>query len=151
MSIAPPPPTKIERDPTLLLAALEGVVRHLPATALDELWIFPPRRHGEVESVVVVAAAFVPDDAERRRILTSHLTARRDDLKKAARKRGAKAIEPIVVEQGEAPAERIGRVVDGVMRRLDEELAALAPRPVKIGGEEARWEELIAELAAGGV
>lgn len=148
MSIAPPPPVRVERDPTLLLAVLEGVARYLPTGSLDELWIFPPRRSGEIESVVLVATAFVPDDAERRRILTAHLTARRDELRKAARKRGAKPVEPIVVEQGEAPADRIGRVVDGVMRRLDEELAALPPRPVRIGGEESRWEELIAEIVA---
>lgn len=149
MSIAPPPPAGVERDPRLLLATLEGLARRLSLESLDELWIFPPRRHGEIESVVVVATAFVQDDADRRRILTAHLTARRSDLRKTRRKVAAKPIEPMVVEQGEAPADRIGRVVEGVMRRLDEELAALPPRQVRIGGEVARWEELIAEIGAG--
>lgn len=146
MAIAPPPPE--ERgggEEKLILGALAGIAGAVPAEEIDEIWIFPPSRGGEVESVVAVAAAFVPEEPERRRVLTAHLTARREEPGKGARRR-PRPIEPTVIEQGIAPADRIARVVDGVMRRLDEELAALTPKKVEIGGKAARWEELIEEM-----
>lgn len=150
MSIAPPPPPERGSDATLLLAALAGLAKQLPVDTVDELWIFPARRSGEIESVVLVASAFVPDDAERRRIVTTHLTARREQGRKAARMPAVTPAESIIVEQGVAPADRIERVVNGVMRRLDEELAALPPRPVKVGGESAAWDALVAEIGEAG-
>jgi hypothetical protein len=125
----------------MIRAALHALARHLPTDAIDELWIFPTRRSGKNESAVVVASAFVEPDDERRRIITSLCTLRSEA--------GKKKPDESITEQGIVPAERIARLVDGVMRRLDEELAALTPRQIHIGGETTRWEELLAESASG--
>jgi hypothetical protein len=127
-----------ERDTAIFLAALEGLAEKLPASAIDELWIFPVRRSGNNESTVIVASAFVEGDDARRRIITAHLTNRQVQGKILAQR--------MVDEQGIAPAERIGRLVHGVLRRLDEELAALPPREVSIQREPARWDALVQEL-----
>jgi hypothetical protein len=133
-------PTVPEDDPTLLLAALNGLASRAPIDSVDQLWIFPSRKSGKSESAVVVASAFVAEDESRRRVLTAHSISRQE--------MGKRVRQEVITEQGIAPADRVGRLVDGVMRRLDEELAALPPRAVQIGGELARWEELIRELTA---
>ncbi len=137
------PPLGAEGDSTILLAALDGLVQQAPVPTIDEIWIFPTRRSGATESTVIVASVFVEEDGERRRILTAHHTARHEQGKGRARKVVAQLS---IIEHGVAPADRVGRLVDGVMRRLDEELAALPPRALRIEGEVERWEELIAEL-----
>jgi hypothetical protein len=127
-------------DPETLRAALDALVRQAPVSAIDELWIFPTRRSEKSQSTVIVASAFAEGEDDRRRILTAHLTTRQE--------MGRRVVQEIVAEQGVAPADRVGRLVDGVMRRLDEELAALPPRAVRIGGELAAWEEMLATIAA---
>lgn len=124
----------------MILVALHALAGQVPADSIDELWIFPTRRSGQSESTVVVASAFVPGDDERRRIITAHCSTRPEPGKRKPVSRQT------IAEQGVAPAELVGRLVDGVMRRLDEELAALAPRAIQIGGKGERWDELLAEL-----
>lgn len=124
----------------MTLDVLHALAPQVPAETIDELWIFPTRRSGKSESAVVVASAFVSPGDDRRRIITAHRTIRPELGKKVA--------QEVITEQGIAPAERVPRLVEGVLRRLDEELAALTPRAVRIAGEVERWEELLTELAA---
>ena len=56
--------------------------------------------------------------------------------------RSGKPLSP--AEHGAAPAERVGRVVDGVFRRLDDE--AEPPRHARIAGDREKWAELLATL-----
>jgi hypothetical protein len=123
-----------------ILAALEELARQTPVETIDELWLFPTRRLGTIESTVLVASAFVEGDEARRRVLTIHHTVRSVAGSKKP------LVQQTAAEHGVAPAERIARLVDGVLRRLDEELAALPPRAVKIGGVGERWGELLSEL-----
>lgn len=137
------PETRGEGETVLLRAALQGLAGQVQPPSMDELWIFPARRNGAVESVVVVASAFVPGDDDRRRILTAHFSVRHEQLKRGTRIR---VVRQDVDEQGVAPNDRVGRVVAGVMRRLDDELATLPPRAVQIAGDSDRWAELAAEF-----
>jgi hypothetical protein len=123
-----------------LLAGLAGEVR---VEMIDEIWIFPSRLSGKQESTVIVAAAFVEGAGDRRRILTAHHIARQEEGKRRVRKVSE---QQTITEQGVVPADRVERLVEGVLRRLDEELAALPPRAVRIGGEAERWEELLDEF-----
>ncbi len=144
-------------DPTSPVALLQALARALPPEAIDELWIFPARRVGGSQSTVIVASAFEPNagaatgpegsDAEagqtaeaapdRRRIITARFTLGGDAH--------ARELRQELAEHGAAPAERIGRVVDGVVRRLDDEPAP--PRHARIAGDASRWLELLEHLA----
>lgn len=173
----------MNEDPNSTVAILEALARALPPEAIDELWIFPPRRIGGAQSTVVVASAFEqppgpataalghedtalagslprppgPDDvapqpspagapsvededvpSDRRRILTAHFTLAKNQQHQAE-------LRHELAEHGAAPAERVGRVVDGVFRRLDDEPEP--PRHARIGGERDRWIELLASLS----
>jgi hypothetical protein len=158
----PGPERRRALDPAPLRALVERLARELTVPALDELWIFPPRQAGGVVSAVVVASALEAPparqepvetgaggaggaagawtpDPERRRVVTARYADRRDA-------RGQGLVEETVLEHGVAPRERIGRLIDGVVRRLDDELASLTPRAVRIAGDPARFDELLASL-----
>ncbi len=129
-------------EPTSAAAPLEALGRAIPPQTIDELWIFPPRRIGPGQSTVIVASVMeapvspdaVPD--ERRRIFTARFTL----------VRGTKVPElrQEMTEEGAAPAELVARVVDGVVRRLDDEPEP--PRHARIGGEAQAWADLVAAL-----
>jgi hypothetical protein len=151
---APGPERRRALDPAPLRALVERLARELTVPALDELWIFPPRQSAGIVSAVVVASALErppavvagggvaepAPDPERRRVVTARYADRRDA-------RGQGPVEETVMEHGVAPRERIARLIDGVVRRLDDELATLTPRAVRIGGDPARFDELLASLA----
>lgn len=123
------------------LATLLGAIpERIPVPSIDELWIFPPHRVGRAESVVAVVSAF-EDGGDRRRIFTARCTVLREP-------RGPRSAEPELTEQGIAPADRIGRLIEGVLRRISDELPTAPPQQVRIGGDEAQWASL---LAGGGV
>jgi len=129
-------------DEGSLQALLGAIPEHVPVTAIDELWIFPPYRVGRAESVVAVVSAF-EDGGDRRRIFTARCTVQRDP-------KGPRSVEPELTEQGIAPPDRIGRLIEGVLRRLGDELPTAPPQQVRIGGDVARWEELVSGAASGG-
>lgn len=132
----PPAPPPI--DPTSPTAILETLGRALPPDTLDELWIFPPRRIGPGQSTIVVASVLDPDpESDRRRIFTARFTLARD-------RKGKAELAQEMVEEGAAPAELVARVVDGVVRRLDDEPAP--PRHARIQGKAEVWAELLAAL-----
>ena len=153
----------VPADPSSPVALLEALARALPPETIDELWIFPARRLGAAaQSTVIVASAFeaatgappvaqppaaeepgqvpgieVPSD--RRRIITARFTLAGDPRTK-------QELHHELAEHGAAPAERVGRVVDGVVRRLDDEPEP--PRHARIGGDTARWTELLQKLGS---
>lgn len=51
-----------------------------------------------------------------------------------------------VAEQGTVPVERVGRIIEGVLRRLDE---PETPDLRDIGGDAGKWAELLASLSGG--
>jgi CRISPR/Cas system-associated protein Cas5 (RAMP superfamily) len=135
-------PDTVARPETGTLPVLLGAIAdHIPVTAIDEVWIFPPHRVGRAESVVAVVSAF-EDGADRRRIFTARCTVVREP-------KGPGTVQREVAEEGSAPAERLGRLIEGVLRRLGDELPTAPPRQVRVGGDAARWEAVLGELESG--
>ena len=127
-------------QPEPLLALLLSLASRVSTHALDEIWVFPARQTPKSESALVVVSA-LHDDPDRRRVLTARYKATRQAS-------GGFAVEESLVEHAVAPADRIARVIDGVIRRLDDDLAQLAPRAFDIRGETDRWLALLDAMGA---
>ncbi len=121
-------------DEGALHALLAHVAQRVPHERIDVLWIFPPRVAGSVESTVVVIAGF-DADAERRTVATAHFRVSRD-------RRGRATVDLQMQEHGTAPVGATQRVVDGVLRRLGDEVGREAPRRVEIAGNAGAWWSL---------
>ncbi len=122
-----------------IFTLLNGLADRLTIPRIDELWLFPPRRTSDVETAVVVIAAFLDDDEDRRRIYTAHYAAVTD-------RKGNTEVAEHLEERAIAPTHRIGRLVEGVLQRLEDELATATPRVARIRGSTDRWNELIQSL-----
>ena len=126
-------------DAASLPALLEGLEPRIDVRRLDELYVFPTRRVQGVESTVFVFS--IHDDQDRRRVITAHLRATRN-------KRGEPAIDTKLDEHATAPAERVPRVIEGVLKRLSEDFAATPPSHCSIDGNPERWRQLIDVLTS---
>lgn len=136
LPVAPEEP----RDPRLG-EALAAAADRIPPERVEQVWIFPPRRLAARESGLAVLVV-APDDAEdeRRGIWTVRYEA-------TPAEKGQKAtFEHALEEQGAVPPDRIGRIVDGVARRLEAE--SDAPDVRDTAGDPDAWAELLAELGA---
>jgi hypothetical protein len=132
--------------PEALPRALRHLAEHLGPRSLDRLWIFPPLRKGRRESGLIAAGCFNREAGqdgegeeagkERRRLVT--LAYRAEETGKGV------TFEPIVQEEGEAPDDRLPRVIEGVVQRSGEEHGE--PRPVPLGGDPQALEALLEEL-----
>jgi hypothetical protein len=120
-----------------MAAALAGLGERLPATQVDVAWIFPRREIGSRVSGLAVLVAYA-GAADMRRILTLRF----DNLLCGIGGAGT----CLLAEQATVPAARVPRIIDGVVRRGEEE--GLPVRAV-IGGDPAAWAALLE--AAGGV
>lgn len=123
-------------DEAALPALLERIARRLPVDSIDELWIFPARRAANVESTVIVVSTF-HDQPDRRRVSTAHFTATRD-------RKGAATVHEKMDEHATAPAGAVARVVEGVLRRLADDLAL--PHAEALRGDANRWAALLETL-----
>jgi hypothetical protein len=127
----------IAHDEGALHALLHRLREQLPVPLIDYLWIFPPRRVADGESIVLVVAAF-DHDRIRRRVITAHFTISRN-------RRGEAFVSARFDEHGSAPGNALARIVDGVLHRLGED-ADNSLREQQIGGDIAQWNALITEL-----
>jgi hypothetical protein len=125
-----------------LAAALSAVTPAISPERIDGAWIFPARQLGPRESGLAVLSVFVEGD-EARRTRTIH-TVRYVLEPPAPRARPVRADE--VAEQGTVPVDRVGRIIEGVLRRLDE---PETPDLRDIGGDVSKWAELLASLSGG--
>lgn len=137
--LPPVPNPKDTRNPHLG-AALAAVAGRFPAERLAQVWIFPPRRIGAKESglAVLVVTADGPAD-ERRTIWTLR-------YETEAAKGGRVTRADTLDEQGTVPPDRVDRIVDGVVRRLEGE--GDAPDVREVGGDPEVWRALLEELGA---
>ena len=126
-------------DAASMPALLEGLEKQIDVTTVDELYVFPTRRVQGVESTVFVFS--VHDEQDRRRVITAHLRATRN-------KRGEPTIETRLDEHAITPADRIPRVIEGVLRRMGDEFATTPPSFCRIGGNVERWRELVDYLTS---
>ncbi len=134
--------------------AVEALLERVPAVRIDALWHFPALRKGRREQGLLVAGVF-PDDAGAgegagegegagsgeagRRVLVT-LAWRAEETGKGTE------FEVRFQEEGEAPRDRLPRVMAGVARRMDE--GAGDPRYLSVGGNAATLDALIEELRA---
>lgn len=126
-------------------AALAAAAERIPPATVDEVWLFPPRPSGEKESGLAVLSV-LPGEGERpdrRGLFTLRYDAEPERTPKG-KPTGRMLRADTLEEQGVAPADRLDRIVDGVVRRLGG--AGDAPRVRQVGGDEARWAELLREL-----
>lgn len=119
-----------------LLFSLQGRV---PLDLLDEIWIFPTRRIAVGESTVVVMSLNT-DDEDRRRVMTARFTVSRNN-------KGVAKVLDKIDEHGTATVDAVARVVEGVLRRLGEDIEQ-PPRNERIGGDPDAWKALLLDLGA---
>ena len=111
------------------------VVDRLGAERIDRLWIFPPLIRGRREWGLVAASVFTAD-GERRGLHTAPYTAERTGQ--------GLQITFDLLEQGDAPPDRLPRVMSGVVHRSAEELGEA--REVAVEGSPGTIAELMAEF-----
>lgn len=128
-----------------LAAALAAAAERIAPERVDEVWTFPPRAAGEKESGLAVLAVF-PDERERpdRRALFTLRYEAEPERNPKGKPTGRMLRTDQLEEQGVAPADRLDRIVDGVVRRMGS--AGDAPRVHPIGGDAACWAELLRDL-----
>lgn len=123
-----------------LAAALAAAAEHTPPEQVDQLWIFPPRPLGARESGLAVLALFTEPDARGQRRTLHTLTYEAEALT-GGKTRRVDARQ----EEGTVPADRLDRIVDGMVRRLGG--GTETPEVRDVGGDPAAWARLLAELA----
>ncbi len=126
-------------DAGALHALLLSLPDRIPIPDIDQIWIFPTRKIAVGESTVVVLSLF-DADAERRRVMTARFTVVRD-------KKGAAKVQDKLDEYGTATLDAVSRVVEGVVRRLGEEIE-LPPRNERVDGNAEQWQTLMIDLGA---
>lgn len=124
-------------DAGAIHALAERVTERVPVAEIDTIWIFPARRIAAGESIVIVVGAFDADE-HRRRVFTAHFTIVRT-------KKGEPTVTVRFDEHASAPVSAVPRIMQGVLRRLGEDLEA-SPREAAINGERARWDAMIVDL-----
>jgi hypothetical protein len=120
-----------------LLADIPSLV---PLERIDRVWVFPSRMTGEVESGLVVLAlwpeeAAAPEEDQREVVTIQYATRPGKEGEAPARE---------VAGRGWAPADRVPRLIAGVLRRLGGEEDE--PRSESIGGDAAAWEGFVAGM-----
>lgn len=120
--------------PDAVARALRALESQVGAPRLDRLWIFPPLRNGRRETGVVAAGCYT----ESPRHLLVTLAYRSEETGKGV------AFESTFQEEGEAPADRLPRIMEGVVRRLDG--GAGNPRSARVDGDPDAFREIVQEL-----
>jgi hypothetical protein len=136
--LSPAPNARDPRNPNLG-AALASAARVIAPERVAQVWIFPPRQIGAKESGLAVLVVTPDDPADPRR--TIH-TLRYEAVVEKGKPVRTEALE----EQGTVPLDRVGRIVDGVIRRLDAQ--AEAPDIRDLDGSADAWRALLEELGA---
>jgi hypothetical protein len=123
----------------VLAAALGAIAERLPPERVDAVWLFPPRQLGARESGLAVLSAFPEADAERRTrtIHTLHYVS-------DPQPKGPPVRTDELAEQGTVPLDRVDRIIEGVLHRLD---VPETPDVRETAGDVGTWRALLAELA----
>ncbi len=120
--------------PEAIPRTLQMMARRLGESEIDRLWVFPPLILGRKERGLVAASCFTEDGA--RRLYTALYSAERTGT--------SLLVENGIAEEGQAPPDRLLRVMRGVVRRSELDLGE--PRMVEIGGDPAKLRALLDEF-----
>jgi hypothetical protein len=135
-------PVSATKDPgnPHLGAALSAAAARIPPERVAQLWIFPPRQVAAKETGLAVLVVAAEDPADpRRTIWTLRYEA---ETGKGGKTTRTDALE----EQGTVPPDRVDRIVDGVVRRLEAE--SDAPDVRALDGDAEAWRAVLEELGA---
>ena len=122
-----------------LAAALGGIAERLPPERVDAVWLFPTRQLGARESGIAVLSSF-PQDGGAGKTRTIHTRHYLSD----PQPRGPAVRTDELAEQGTVPLDRIDRIIEGVLHRLD---VPETPEVRETGGNVEAWNALLAELS----
>lgn len=135
------PYAKADRGPGVPEAiprALQRLWAEFGPEALDRVWIFPPMVSGRKESGLLAVSRYKDGEEGDRRVLSV--------LPYSAERTGSGlTLDASLDEHGEAPVDRLPRVMEGVVRRAESDLGE--PREVEIGGSEERFLECLGTYA----
>lgn len=120
--------------PEAIPRTLQMMVRRLGEREIDRLWVFPPLIVGRRERGLVAASCFTADGA--RRLYTAPYSAERTGT--------SLSLENGIAEEGQAPPDRLSRVMQGVVRRSEVDLGQ--PRVVEIGGDPENIKAMLDEF-----
>ena len=120
--------------PEAIPRTLQMMARRLGESEIDRLWVFPPLIVGRKERGLVAASCFTEDGA--RRLYTAAYSAERTGTNLS--------VEHGIAEEGQAPPDRLPRVMQGVVRRSEIDLGE--PRMVEIAGDPAKLRALLDEF-----
>jgi hypothetical protein len=122
--------------PEAIPRTLQMMARRLGESEIDRLWMFPPLVVGRKERGLVAVSCFAEDGA--RRLYTAPYSAERTGT--------SLSVEHGITEEGQAPPDRLPRVMLGVVRRSHIDLGE--PRMVEIAGDPEKLRALLAEFDA---
>lgn len=126
--------------PEAVPQGVQRLVAELGVETLDRIWIFPPLISGRKESGLLAVSRYAEgEDADRRILVTLPYSAERTGK--------GLTLESSVEEQGEAPMDRFPRVMEGVVRRTEQDLGE--PREVEIQGDAVLLEAFLEEYDTG--
>ena len=129
---------KIEKSgdgvPEALPRTIRKIGERLGAETIDRLWIFPPLVRGRKEWGLVAASCFEEEGA--RRLITARYSAERTGK--------GLFLDAQMSEEGLAPADRLPRVMQGVVNRAPGPLGS--PRVVEVSGGEEALETLLGDF-----
>ena len=121
--------------PEALARTLRMLGERLGVADIDRLWIFPPLIRGRREWGLVAASLYTGAQG-RRRLLSAAYWAEQTGQ--------GVTVTHHVEEQGEAPPDRLLRVMNGVARRAGNGMGE--PREVVLESAHEAFEELMREL-----
>lgn len=132
-------PTRPDRVLPLDLR-LRAIADSIPASSIDELWVFPPLPNRNLACEFIVLVCFEGAEGQRR-ILTSHVDAQFKDPE-------SDEFEWVqrIREQGITPQRWVAAIPDRLLQRLAD---AGVPEVVQVGGESEAWEAAVERLANG--
>lgn len=112
----------------------------LDITRVDRVWLFAPRDLNGRESGLLVISLFLDDGSAKgaRELATIRYEA--EGAGKALR------VTDHFTSQGSAPADRIPRLIEGVLDRLGDQREEAVVE--EIGGDPERWSDLLARASA---
>ncbi len=119
---------------------LRALAEAIPASTIDEIWVFPPLPDREIASEFIVLVCY-DGGAARRRILTAHMDARRPDPERDE-------VEWVqrVREHGAAPHDWVAGIPDRLLKRLSD---VGVPEVIRVEGRPEAWEAVVARYANG--
>ena len=118
--------------PEALGRLLGLLAKRVGTESMDRVWIFPPLVKGRKEWGLV-AVSCIEGDPSLRSLVTARYTAELTG--------NGMDFESEFFSEGTAPPDRLPQIMDGVVRRSDLQLGV--PREVRIGGDPAKFRELL--------